>query len=157
MQKCGTCRKPAPIESFLPGKKTCQRCRERAREYNRQRYLNNREEMKNRVNQYRRDNWDLVSAQRRAQYRANPSRVIDRVNRWQLAHPERARLSALATKKVRQAISEGVLIRPKFCEQCGRTGCRIDAAHEDYSLPLQVKWLCRSCHVTWDQHEPKTR
>lgn len=31
------------------------------------------------------------------------------------------------------------------CECCG--GGKSDAHHDDYSLPLVVRWLCRSCHL----------
>lgn len=32
---------------------------------------------------------------------------------------------------------------------------RIEAAHYNYEDPRNVRWLCRSCHVRWDQKEPK--
>lgn len=56
---------------------------------------------------------------------------------------------------VRKAIRNGELTRPSQCEACGKTA-RIEAAHEDYSRPLDVRWLCHSCHVRWDNKEPKT-
>jgi hypothetical protein len=52
------------------------------------------------------------------------------------------------------AIKQGVLIRPDACKQCGKV-CKPDAAHFDYARPLDVRWLCRSCHVRWDRAEPK--
>ena len=51
----------------------------------------------------------------------------------------------------------GNLVRPTACEQCGTTGVKIDAAHSDYMRPLDVRWLCRRCHVMWDIAEPKTK
>lgn len=40
------------------------------------------------------------------------------------------------------------LVTPKLeCENCGtRLGFKLVAHHHDYFLPLDVKWLCRSCH-----------
>ena len=49
----------------------------------------------------------------------------------------------------------GNVIRPEACESCGRSGLKIEGAHKDYSRPLDVRWLCRSCHVKWDKAEPK--
>lgn len=43
------------------------------------------------------------------------------------------------------AIRHGRLIRAA-CETCGKTTGRIDAHHDDYTKPLSVRWLCRSCH-----------
>ncbi len=50
-----------------------------------------------------------------------------------------------AKGKVRYAIAKGLLIRPNVCSNCGRKG-RINAHHEDYDKPLQVDWLCETCH-----------
>ena len=37
-------------------------------------------------------------------------------------------------------------IRQRPCAVCGATN-QIDAHHDDYSKPLEVIWLCRSCHL----------
>lgn len=60
-----------------------------------------------------------------------------------------------AYKKIAWAVHSGRLVRPNQCEQCGANKKRIEAAHYDYSKPLEVRWLCRSCHVRWDSNEPK--
>jgi hypothetical protein len=52
-------------------------------------------------------------------------------------------------------VSKGHIIRPDTCEECSKTGQRIEGAHYDYSEPLKVRWLCRSCHVKWDKANPK--
>lgn len=60
-----------------------------------------------------------------------------------------------AHAKVHRAIKKGLLIRPKLCSQCGRTG-KVEGHHEDYSNPLDVKWLCRTCHaITWRINEDR--
>src|SRR3990167_4832818 len=56
--------------------------------------------------------------------------------------------------QVRYAIRRGDLVRPVQCEKCGKK-CKPEGAHSDYSQPLKVRWLCRRCHVLWDQKEPK--
>jgi len=45
----------------------------------------------------------------------------------------------------RKALRNGTLIRPSRCSYCGSTRF-IEGHHEDYTLPLLVQWLCRSCH-----------
>ena len=52
-------------------------------------------------------------------------------------------------------LKKGHLTRGGRCEECGATDRRIEAAHRDYRRPLDVRWLCRSCHVKWDKAEPK--
>lgn len=53
--------------------------------------------------------------------------------------------------RVSRAILSGVLVRPNSCARCGRT-CRPEGHHEDYGKPLEVQWLCPSCH-----HKPKNK
>lgn len=47
---------------------------------------------------------------------------------------------------VRRAVSSGALVRPEKCSRCG-SGGRIQAHHHDYDKPLDVEWLCASCHL----------
>ena len=47
--------------------------------------------------------------------------------------------------KVARALLRGILIRPVKCEKCGAIE-KIEAHHDDYSKPLEVKWLCVECH-----------
>ena len=54
-------------------------------------------------------------------------------------YPERI----AARKAVFEAVRSGRLIR-QACERCGDYPGH--AHHEDYSKPLDVRWLCRSCH-----------
>jgi len=44
----------------------------------------------------------------------------------------------------RRAIISGRLQRAP-CEVCGSS--KVDAHHDDYSMPLAVRWLCRTHHV----------
>ncbi|MFB1064948.1 hypothetical protein [Natrinema sp. H-ect4] len=49
-----------------------------------------------------------------------------------------------ARKKVFEALRTGKLEKEP-CEKCGSTE-NVEAHHEDYSRPLDVTWLCGSCH-----------
>ena len=58
--------------------------------------------------------------------------------------------AARAHSAVHRAIQKGVLIRPAICPSCGGDKSRIEASHANYSKPLDVQWLCASCHRTKD-------
>lgn len=49
-----------------------------------------------------------------------------------------------ARQKVRYALITGRLVMEP-CETCGSTR-NVDAHHDDYSKPLNVRWLCRRHH-----------
>lgn len=59
-----------------------------------------------------------------------------------------------ATALVNNAIAKGVII-PEPCQICGifgkaENGRRlVDAHHDDYNKPLDVRWLCKAHHVEW--------
>jgi len=55
-------------------------------------------------------------------------------------------LQSRAHSKVSQAVAAGRLCRPDHCSHCHAIGRRIEAHHEDYAFPLDVVWLCPSCH-----------
>jgi len=43
------------------------------------------------------------------------------------------------------ALKDGIITRPSICELCHSCG-RIIGHHEDYNKPIDVLWLCDSCH-----------
>lgn len=51
-----------------------------------------------------------------------------------------------AHSAVAYAVRTGKLVRSP-CERCGEE--RTEAHHDDYSKPLDVRWLCKRCH---DEH-----
>jgi excisionase family DNA binding protein len=50
-----------------------------------------------------------------------------------------------AHDKVYRMIERGKLTRPDRCEWCGKK-CKPVGHHEDLSKPLEVMWICHSCH-----------
>lgn len=61
------------------------------------------------------------------------------------ANPEKHR----ARWMVREAVKYGRLFKPDRCQHCGEIG-PVEGSHDDYSKPLVVEWLCRSCHAVKD-------
>jgi len=60
---------------------------------------------------------------------------------------ERNREKVRAHSAVARAVKRGDLIKPLDCEGCGpRYEGKLEAHHDDYSKPLEVKWLCDPCH-----------
>lgn len=65
------------------------------------------------------------------------------------------RSDALAHSVVERAIKNGRLTNPGKCSTCGYSGkfddgrTAIQAHHNDYNKPLEVRWLCQKCHHEW--------
>lgn len=68
------------------------------------------------------------------------------------ARHTRRGLPQRANSLVAAAVASGDLVRHPICEKCGRPPLQwsgpgaIVAHHEDYAKPLDVVWLCRTCH-----------
>jgi len=74
-------------------------------------------------------------------------------------HPTDTRVHSILAK----AISRGQIV-PRPCEECGRSGSAsdgrntVEAHHDDYNKPLEIRWLCGDCHRAWHAtHEPIRR
>jgi len=100
---------------------TCPKCKRRIYMAEWLRRPGNAEKTRQRARRYRCENIEVV----RARDRARGFRDYD--------HQK-----TLARKATR------ILVRPEGCEDCG--GRSPHAHHKDYSKPLEVDWLCSSCH-----------
>lgn len=71
-----------------------------------------------------------------------------------MANDTRTKQANACRSATRRAVDSGKLVKSATCEFCGRA-VRTEAAHSDYSKPLEVKWLCVKCHRKWDKAVPK--
>ncbi len=51
-----------------------------------------------------------------------------------------------AHRAVARAGKRGEIVQPWECSRCGFI-CVPVAHHDDYAKPLDVRWLCHSCHI----------
>lgn len=132
--------------------------KEKQREY----YKNNRSLIIQRVQRWYEQNRDKkaeydrkrhiakaapIRERERLRYREQRRHIIDRQLKYAKTFPERVQ----AHNKVYEAIKSGRLQRQP-CEKCGATN--VEAHHDDYSKPLDVRWWCESCHK---QHHAKVK
>lgn len=57
-------------------------------------------------------------------------------------------MKELAHMLVRSQHRRGLLINPGRCSKC-RSEVAVNGHHNDYSRPLDVRWLCQKCHLMW--------
>lgn len=75
-------------------------------------------------------------------YRNHKEQESKRMMEYIKNNPEKYKAHQL----VRRAILKGTLA-PAPCERCGVE--KAFAHHDDYDKPLEVKWLCHSCHMAF--------
>lgn len=69
-----------------------------------------------------------------------PLKTNTRQANWRRQNPEKY----LAHVAVQRALAGGELVKGP-CEICGHS--TVDAHHDNYAKPLEVRWLCRQHHV----------
>jgi len=148
VKKCSRCGESKSLELFGSNKRNkdgldtyCKPCKriktnewrakntEKSKKLSRESKTRQRERDGEEVTRSKWNEWYAKNAERRAAY-------------------ERARhdpTQARAQNELNKAVREGRVVRPTHCEKCGREK-RVDGHHTDYSKPLVVIWLCRSCH-----------
>ena len=101
--------------------------------------------------------WDLL----RRRTKMRPQKRAGKANHF---YRGGAKASDKAQNLLETAIKQGAIERKTHCEECGDTGefkdgrSKIQAHHDDYNKPLQVRWLCQPCHFKWhEENEPIRR
>jgi hypothetical protein len=49
-----------------------------------------------------------------------------------------------------QALTKGLIKKPRRCSRCKRPHPRLEKHHRDYSKPLEIIWVCPPCHAKED-------
>ena len=138
--KCNKCSEPKSKSDFYKSNKSiCKDClKKSAKKY--------REDNIERVKEYdkgRANNPERVEA--RKAYAKTEEGIIagNRAKkRWQ----DNNAIKRGAHVITGNAIRDGKLIKVP-CENCGDP--KVHAHHDDYAKPLEVRWLCSTCHKDW--------
>lgn len=81
-------------------------------------------------------------AYNREYYRLHKAAVYERT-RQRLKDKEHVQKAMWTTSNDKR---RGKLTPPDACSICGKRG-PIEAHHDDYSKPREIRWLCRQCHM----------
>jgi len=151
MKTCPNCESQKPLSEFGRNKNTsdgltvwCKSCRnerarkwrednlERAREVNRQNKRDERE----------RKGTDHFRKYDRGWYVKNSEKKKKDVADSRKRNQKKVK----AQNKLNKAVQYGRVVKPERCEHCNEVK-DLDGHHYDYDKPLDVIWLCRSCHM----------
>jgi len=88
-------------------------------------------------------------AQRQRYRKKYAAKKAEQTKEYRKKYPERE----YAYNVVEYALEKGRMQRPKECSMCQREA-KLCAHHDDYSKPLDIKWVCGRCHKTLDSLRP---
>lgn len=50
-----------------------------------------------------------------------------------------------------KAVTNGLLVKASNCSACDSPE-KIEGHHDDYTKPMEVRWLCEGCHKEWHRN-----
>ena len=146
---CKVCGATKGAEEFYKSNRsTCKECvRAKTREYRLENADYYREYDRKR---YQEDPEVRKRHKRYQQTEAGRSSMRESRKKWTQQNPEKRAAHLILNNRLRS----GQIEKPSNCQDCGASG-RIHGHHHDYTRPLDVEWLCASCHAKRHQGEHK--
>ena len=133
-KKCKYCFKEKGLEEFHKFRWECKECvKIRIRKWKK----NNVDKVRKYQEDWRRSNHEVVKSYEPIFKKEHP----DYFKEWYERNPNAYRSGQI----VYCAIKNGTIKKPVICEMCKQKK-RIIGHHEDYNFPLEITWLCDSCH-----------
>ena len=145
MFKCKVCGSTGEDNFYNNNKSKCKKCvKDRVREYRDENIDKVREYDRNRPNAKERS---IVNRERLSRYKESGDKRyqknVDCIRDW----CKKNRKKRNAQQRARRALYKGDLEKSLVCEHCEQE-TKLEGHHPDYSKPLEVVWLCSSCHST---------
>lgn len=138
---CVMCGVEKPHIDFYLKDKKCKDCRKKLVRLNR---LDNIEKYRQ-YDKLRNGRSDRVEARREyTQSNAGKISKSKTISRYRSENPNKYK----AHNALNNAVRDGIIIKPLNCECCNDSN-RLHGHHDDYSKPLEVRWLCAKCHKKW--------
>lgn len=135
-KKCFKCKVNKPIEMFYKHPKMADGHVNKCKECNKKDVRKNRSA---KIDYYR--EYDIARSKTDKRKALN----LKSSKQWK----DRNQIKRAASIMVNNAVRDGRLKKINECSYCGKTDCVIHGHHDDYTKPLDVRWLCASCHSEW--------
>jgi hypothetical protein len=131
---------------------------ERFRKYTKKSYERYREKYIEKQRIYNEKNRQKINEKQRKYNEKNRDRINEKQNaflatekgrEYSLSYyyetKEKFQIKRNARNKLRYAVRSGNIMKPEICDLC-LSKTKLHGHHEDYSKPLDIKWVCNFCH-----------
>lgn len=150
MKKCFKCLEEKSYDNFYKHKETADgylnKCKICTKKDSINHRINNLDRVKeydrNRPNQRKRNQKNKIYAQ-------NNKEKVNNIKKEWISNNRIKREAHIA---VQNALRQGIIIKAN-CEICNEI--KSEAHHDDYSKPLEVRWLCSRHHKQWHKEQRK--
>ena len=137
-KRCSTCKQQKVLANFNKAGREKDGLRGRCNSCRHQYYLLRRKEIAERHEQRHTE----IAGYQKIYARGHRATHNEKAKEYQLRHPQKCK----ARKQLQHAVKCSSIIKPDFCNDCGRKGF-VEGHHSDYNRPLKVDWLCKKCHI----------
>jgi hypothetical protein len=136
---CDSCGIIKPFTEFYSRKSKCKICNNKLQYQRKKNKKGFRQENTRKMREYRERHPDIPRKNSLASYYRYRKIILEK-------RKTEYNIKYKAYNILRNAIRNGIIIKPTKCEKCGAENKRIEGHHCDYSKPLEVKWVCSKCH-----------
>jgi hypothetical protein len=151
MKTCKSCCVEKPLDQYYKHKAMADGHLNKCIDCVKDRVKKHRDENIERIRAYdaKRANWPRRIAARREYAKTEAGKLSHKkaMESYVVRYP----LKKAAHHLLSNAIKYGKIKRQDSCSECGSTQ-KIEAHHDDYSKPLDVRWLCEFCHKDWHRN-----
>jgi hypothetical protein len=122
-------------------KKWADRNHDKILEADRRYKANHPEKIKEGLQLWRSKNKDYIVSRNKEWRKNNPEKLSEQRKRQKIKQVFISKIH----KIVFNAVRSGEIIKPLICEKCFSEEY-LEGHHHDYTKPLEISWLCRTCH-----------
>jgi ribosomal protein S27AE len=154
MKTCSECKQDKTLSEFYVHKAMLDGYLNKCKECVKSRIKKHRNENIEKIKEYDKQRANLPHRiQARKQYSQSPKGKEAHAKAHK-KYIEKFPMARAAQVIVGNAIRDGRLIVKKICSVCGSNKL-VEAHHDDYTKPLDIRELCKKCHKEWhSQNEP---
>jgi hypothetical protein len=120
-------------------KEYCEKTKDKAKKYHKERYEKNKKDILKNQREYYLKNKEIVKNSSKKRYLKNKDKIRKRGKKWYELNYFKEIVKRIAQRKIK-------IPKNQVCERCNEM-LAVDRHHKNYKKPLEVKFLCRSCHL----------